>query len=133
MPSTGDGIGPLLDLDVQPPVGLGVGGAGDATVQALEGDGAAAAGQPDAVGDLGDRADVGKFLFVSGDEQHPLLLAGVDREREGHAREDHDVVERDQKKTTTSVSAFTFDSCLLKISEGYHVAGGYSNDLSRGG
>ena len=77
-----------------------MGGAGDATVQALEGDGAGAAGQPDAVGDLGDGADVGEFLFVSGHEQHPLLLAGVDRERERHAREDHDVVERDQKKTT---------------------------------
>ena len=77
-----------------------MGGAGDATVQALEGDGTAAAGQPDAVGDLRDRADVGKFLFVSGDEEHLLLLAGVDREREGHAREGHDVVEWDQKKTT---------------------------------
>ena len=76
------------------------GGAGDSTVQALEGDGASAARQPDAVGDLGDRADVGKFCFVSGNEQDSLLLAGVDREREGHAREGHDVVERDQKKTT---------------------------------
>ena len=86
----------LLDLDVQPTVGSGVGSAGDSTVESLERDGASAARQPDAVDDLGDRADVGKFGFVSGNEQDSLLLAGVDRERERHAREDHDVVERDQ-------------------------------------
>jgi hypothetical protein len=33
---------------------------------------------------------------VSGNEQDPFLLAGVNRERERHAREGHDVVERDQ-------------------------------------
>ncbi len=77
-----------------------MGSAGDTAVQPLKGDGAGAAGQADAVGDLGDRADVGEFLFVSGNEQHSLLLAGVDRERERHAREDHDVVERDEKKAT---------------------------------
>ena len=53
-----------------------------------------------AIDDLGDGADAGKFLFVSGNEQNPFLLAGVDRERERHAREGDDVVERDQKKTT---------------------------------
>ncbi len=76
------------------------GGAGDSAVKPLEGHRACAAGKADAVDDLGDRADVGKFIFVSGNEQDSLLLAGVDREREGHAREDHDIVERDQKKAT---------------------------------
>ena len=65
----GDRVGVLLDLDEQATVGQRVGGAGDAAVQALQRDGASAAGQADAVGDLGDRADVGEFLFVSGNEQ----------------------------------------------------------------
>jgi hypothetical protein len=69
-------------------------------VETLERDGASAARQPDSVNDLRDRADVGKFGFVSRNEQDSLLLADVDRERQGHAREGHDVVERDQKKTT---------------------------------
>ena len=86
----------LLDFDVQPTVGSGVGSAGDSAVESLQRDGASAARQADAVDDLGDRADVGKFSFVSGNEQNPFLLAGVDREREGHARESHDVVEWDQ-------------------------------------
>ena len=51
-------------------------------MEALERDGAGAARQADAVGDLGDRADVGKFVLMSGNEQDSFLLAGVDRERE---------------------------------------------------
>jgi hypothetical protein len=69
-------------------------------MEPLKGDGAGATGQADAVADLGDRSDVGKFVFVSGNEQHSLLLAGVDRERERHARKGHDVVERYEKKAT---------------------------------
>ncbi len=91
-----DRVGPLVDLDEQPAVRHGLGCAGNATVEALERDGAGATGQADAVGDLGDGADVGKFVFVSGNEQDSFLLAGVDRERQRHAREGHDVVERDQ-------------------------------------
>ena len=98
MPSTGTSVGLLLDLDVQPAVGQRLGRAGDAAVQALEGDGARATGQADAVGDLGDGADVGEFVLVSGNEQDALLLAGVDRERQRHAREDDDVVERDKRR-----------------------------------
>ena len=44
-----------------------LGGAGDAAVKALEGDGARAAGQADAVGDLGDGADVGEFVSRVGE------------------------------------------------------------------
>ena len=96
-----------------------MGGAGDAAMEALEGDGAGAAGQPDAVGDLGDRADGGEFVLVSGNEQDSLLLAGVDRERERHAREDDDVVERNQEKATRHLrGVFAFASCLPEISEG---------------
>jgi hypothetical protein len=90
----------LLDLYEETAVGIGVGGAGNTAMKPLEGDRAAATGKPDSVGDLSDGADVGKFVFVSGNEQNPFLLAGVDRERERHAREGHDVVERDEKKAT---------------------------------
>ena len=85
-----------------------MGCAGHAAVQALEGHGASAAGQANAVGHLRDRADAGKFVFVSGNEQHSLLLAGVDRERQRHAREDHDVVERDQEKATGHLESIRF-------------------------
>ena len=62
-------VGALLDLDEQAPVGHRVRGAGDAAVQALERDGAGAAGQTDVVGDLGDGADGGELVLVTGNEQ----------------------------------------------------------------
>ena len=98
-PSTGHLVGALVDLDEQPAVGKGVGGAGDPAVEAVQLDGAGAAGQPDAIGDLGHGADAGEIALVAGDEQDALLLAGIDRQRDGHAREDDGVVERNQKKT----------------------------------
>ena len=91
-----NGVGLFVDLDEQTAVGHGLGGTRDPTVEPLEGHGPRASRQANPIGDLGDRADVGKFIFVSGNEQDSLLLAGVDRERERHAREGHDVVERDQ-------------------------------------
>jgi hypothetical protein len=66
--------------------------AGDPTVKALQRDGAAATGQADAVGGLGDGTDAGVLALVVGDEQHTVVLAGVHRERQRHAREDDDVV-----------------------------------------
>ena len=42
-------VGPLLDLDAQPPERVGLRGAEDAAVQAVEDDGMAAARQPDAL------------------------------------------------------------------------------------
>ena len=106
MPSTGTGVGALVDLDEQAAVGQRLRGAGDAAVQPLQRDRAAAAGQPDAVGDLGDRADACEVLLVPRHEQHAILIAGVDRQRERHAREDDDVVERDKKKATHQVFHF---------------------------
>ena len=70
-------------------------GAGDAAVEAVQRDGASAAGQADALGDLGHGADRGEFLLVLGNEEDALLLAGIDGERERHAREDDHVVQRD--------------------------------------
>ena len=92
-------VGVLLDLDAQAAGVVGVRGAGDAAGDARERDGAAAAGQADAVGDLGDRADLGELAVVAGIEQDALLVADVDGERDVHGREDDGVVERDEKQT----------------------------------
>ena len=60
-----DGVGSLLDLDAQAAEGIGAGGAGDAAHLAGEGHGAAAAGQPDAIGDVRDRPDLGELRLVT--------------------------------------------------------------------
>jgi hypothetical protein len=67
-------------------------------VKPLERHGAGTARQPDAVHDLGDRADVGKFGFVSGNEQDSILLAGVERDIERDSMEFHVVVELNNNK-----------------------------------
>ena len=53
----------------------------------------AAAGQPHALGHLGDDADLRVRIVVPGHEQHAIVAADVDRQRDRHAREDHRVVE----------------------------------------
>ena len=95
-------VGGLFDLDVQPAVGQRLGGAGDSAVQSLKGNGTCAAGEADAVGDLGHRADGCKFLLVTGHQQDALLIAGLDGQRERHAREDDNVVQRDLKEGDSS-------------------------------
>src|SRR5581483_4460670 len=94
-------------------------GTGDAAMLALKGDGLRAARQADLLGDLRDRADVGELLLVTGHEQHPLLVARVDGERERHTRKDDDVVERDEKKSGGGhqVSAYAFNSRLRLVSK----------------
>ncbi len=94
----GDVVGGLGHLDAQPAGVVGVRGARDAAGDAGEGHGAAAAGQPDAVGDLGDRPDLGELAVMAGDEQDALLVARVDGEGHVHRGEDDGVVERDEKK-----------------------------------
>ena len=75
---------------------IGVGGSRDAAGDAGELDGAAAAGQPDAVGHLGDGADLGEGVVVPRDEQHAILVTDVDGKRDVHGGEDHGVVQRDE-------------------------------------
>ena len=58
------GVGSLVHLDAQAPVGVVARGARDAAVQAVERDRAGAAGQADAVGDLGNGPDLGIVTFV---------------------------------------------------------------------
>ena len=67
-------------------------------MQAAEGDGGAAAGQADAVGNLGHGADLRVLGLVPRHEQHAILVADVDRQGHGHAREHHGVLERDEQQ-----------------------------------
>ena len=91
-----DVVGALLDLDAQAAGGSVLGGAGDAAGDAVSSGAAAAAGQADALGDLGDRADLGELAVVARDEQDALLVADVDGQRHVHGGEDDGVVERDE-------------------------------------
>ena len=84
----------LFDLDAQAAARVGLGGADDAAAgAALELRAAPAAGQADDLGDVGDRADLGEVVVVTGDEEHLLLTRDVDGKRDVHRREDDGVVE----------------------------------------
>ena len=91
-------VGPLLDLDEEASLRVARRGAGDSTMQAVQRDGEPAAGQPDAVGDLGDGADLRVLVLVLGHEQHALLVADVDGEGDVHVGEDDDVFQRDEEE-----------------------------------
>ena len=67
-------------------------------MEAVQGDGAAAAGEADAVGDLGDGADLRVPVVVLGDEQDAVLVADVDGQSHVHVREDHEVFQGDEQK-----------------------------------
>ena len=90
----GSSSGRSIDLDPQAALRVGVGGAELGPVQAVEVDGAAAAGHADALAHLGDGADLRVLALVARDEQHALLVADVDGDRDVHVREDDEVVER---------------------------------------
>ena len=96
----------LLDLDVQPAVGQRLRGAGDAAVQALEHDGASRRRAGGRGRRPRRRCRRSRSPARAGHEQHALLVAGVDGQRERHAREDDDVVQRDKKKATHQVLHF---------------------------
>ncbi len=67
-------------------------------VEAGKRDGVSAAGQADAIGNLGHGADLCVLGLVPRHEQHALFVADVDRQRDGHAREHHGVLERDEQQ-----------------------------------
>ena len=92
-------VGSLLDLDEQAALRVGRRGARDPAVQAVQRDGATAAGKPDAIGDLGDGADLRVAVVVLGHEQHAVLVADVDGEGDVHVREDDEVFQRDEQQT----------------------------------
>jgi hypothetical protein len=90
-------VAALLDLDEQPARGIRLGGAGETAVQAREGDRTPATRQAYSIGHLGDRPNARVGALVLRHEQHTLLVAHVDGQRHGHAREDHDVFQRDEQ------------------------------------
>ena len=94
------GLGVLVDghLDAQRAGGVGVRGAGDAPRHALDHDGGAAAGNAHALDDVGDGADARELAIRARDEQHALLLPGLDGQGGGHAREKDRVVEGDENQ-----------------------------------
>ncbi len=75
-----------------------MGGADDAAVQAGQRNGDGTAGQADTVGHLGDGADLRVLLLVPRHQEDARLVTGVDRQRDGHAREHHGVLERDEQQ-----------------------------------
>ena len=87
-------VGPLGDLDPEVPLRVGVRRAELGAVQAGEVHRPAAAGHADALADLGDRAHLRVLALVPRDEQHLLLVADVDGDRDVHVREDDEVVQR---------------------------------------
>ena len=74
------------------------GGARDPAVQTVQRDRATAAGEADAIGDLGDGADLRVLVLVLGHEQHALLVADVDGEGDVHVGEDDEVFQGDEQK-----------------------------------
>ena len=101
-------VGTLLRFDAEAALGIGVRRADDGAMQAADGDGGAAAGQADAVGHLGHGADLRVLRLVPRHEQHAVLVADVDRERHGHAREHDGVLEGDEQQVAQS--RFTLQS-----------------------
>ena len=102
------------DLDPQGPVQIRAGGAGDATAETLEARRQGAAGQAHLLVDTGDRPDRGELVAGAGDEQHLLLVTGIDAEGEVHAREDDDVVERDQGQGLSGAVRFHLAEVLSR-------------------
>ena len=91
-------VRPLLDLDEEASLRIARRGAGDSTMEAVQRDSAPAAWQPDAIGDLGDGADLRVLVLVLGHEQHALLVADVDGEGHVHVGEDDDVFQGDEEE-----------------------------------
>jgi len=99
----------VLYLDAQAPKGIGVRRANHGAMQARESNGVAASGETDAIGNLGHGADLRVLVLVLRDEQNAILIACVDRQGDGHAREHHGVLERDEQQVAQS--QFTLHSC----------------------
>jgi hypothetical protein len=91
-------VGRFLDRDAQPTRRIGLRGARDAAVPARQDGGVAAAGELQTLDHVDDRADVRVLGLVTRYQEDLFLLADVDREGHGHAREDDGVVEGDQSQ-----------------------------------
>jgi hypothetical protein len=67
-------------------------------------DGPAAARQPDAVGDLGHRADARVGVVVARKQQYAILVAHVDGQGDRHAREDDHVLEGHEQQCAQNLT-----------------------------
>ena len=76
----------------------------------------AAAGEANALGDLGDGAHARELAVVARDEQHALVVADVDRQRDVHGREDHGVLGGDEKKCRHQKDRFLCLRCVSHCS-----------------
>jgi hypothetical protein len=94
----GNVVGVLDDLHDQAAAGVGLGGAGGAARDALEHGATGPAGKADALGDAGDGAHGGILALMARHEQHAVVVADVDRQRDVHRREDDGVVEGDEEQ-----------------------------------
>jgi hypothetical protein len=65
-------------------------------MEAVDHDRVRTAGETNSLADVCDGADGGKFILMTGHEQHALLVGGVDGQRDGHAGEDDRIVERNK-------------------------------------
>jgi hypothetical protein len=54
--------------------------------------------QTNPLGNLSDRTDLQELILMTRNKHNTLILANINRERDGHTREDHGVIERDQTK-----------------------------------
>ena len=104
------------DLHAQLAVGVGVRGPGDGAVQAAQRDRVAAPGQAHVLCHLGDRPHAGELVVLARDDQDPLLVADVDRQRDRHVGEDDGVVDRYQQKRFHQVNSLSPGTDLRKIS-----------------
>ena len=91
-------------------------------MEAFERDGPGSAGQADGVADGGDGADGSMVPVVARYEQHLGLVTDVDRERDGHVREDDDVFQRNEQQLPHW--RFLISSRYKKDSVGGRVAAG---------
>jgi hypothetical protein len=89
-------IGPLVHFHPQLSVAVGSGGAGQCTVEAHQRHGVAPAAKLDALGDLGDDADLRVFVAAARHQQDAGVGARIDGEGYRHAGEDDGVVEGNQ-------------------------------------
>jgi hypothetical protein len=67
-------------------------------VHGLDGDRAAAAGEAHSLDDVRDRADARELVALARHQDHALLVADIDCQRDRHVREDDGVVNRDQQQ-----------------------------------
>jgi len=82
-------------------------------VQTAERDGRDTAREPDLIGDICDGAHLREVVLVTGHQEHALVAAGVDGQRDVHVGEDDRVFQRYQPQ---GLQSFTFRSSLRNVS-----------------